>query len=324
MQNEQKRLHSTDIIKNQIETLQKNQEKIEADFVSIQADLKKVMNDFSDITKEMQKLANIQVHDKIQLTNQFKDVSSSVHNEVSIAKRRCNEIEAKVEKLTLKAELATSKCEESNSYIVKLEKDIEKFKIIINKFEQDKVDKTEMNNEISKIEDGIETLDRSVDIFDNKIKSLENYIDKYIPIQIQSMLAKSIKSVISSDTMAKHFKKHNEAQMTKFHENILNDEGVGNLEISMELLGGEASHVVKKAKTIKSKFHPGLEGDNAKTKKTAESNKNIHLKPNDHTLSELDIDPDDIIMEKSEVDSREASSVQPTPKRNEGIDHECK
>ena len=144
-----------------------------------------------------------------------------------------------------------------------------------------------MEKEIFNLKDGIDTIDRCMSIYDNKIKHVENYIDKYVPIQIQSMISKSIQPVITNESQSHRFTKHNEKLMTKLHEEILNDEGIANLEMSMEILSGEASHVVRKSKNKHAKFNPGLSASTSQNMKHKSSNSMVS-RHKDSTLSEND------------------------------------
>lgn len=120
----------------------------------------------------------------------------------------------------------TAKFDETNSCVLKLEKHISGVKESITKFNDEKVDKQYMDTKYEVVEDGIESLDRSMGIYDNRIISLENFIDKYVPIQIQSMITDSIKPLIQSETQSKRYMKFVEKQMNKLHEKILSDDGV--------------------------------------------------------------------------------------------------
>ena len=200
--------------------------------------------------KELKTLAEIQIEDKRQVLDKFTSVSKEMVSELGSTKTRWNLTENKVDSIKLSVDLMTAKFEETNSCVIKLEKHISGLKESIMKFNDDKVDRLYMNSKYEVIEDGIETLDRSMSIYDNRIISLENYIDKYVPIQIQAMITESIKPIIQSETQSKRYMKHVEKQMNKLHEKILSDEGVWNIEISMELLGGQMAKVTGK------EYHP--------------------------------------------------------------------
>ena len=196
--------------------------------------------------KELKTLAEIQIEDKRQVLDKFTKVSKEMITELGSAKTRWNLTESNIDSLKLSVDLMTAKFDETNSCVIKLDKHISGLKESIIKFNDEKVEKQYMDSKYETIEDGIETLDRSMSIYDNRIISLENFIDKYVPIQIQSMITDSIKPLVQSETQSKRYMKFVEKQMNKLHEKILSDDGVWNMEISMEILGGQMAKVTGK------------------------------------------------------------------------------
>ena len=215
-------------------------------------------------------------------------------------------------------QITKSKLEECNNYIEILEnKQLARIKDRLVDLEKTKASKNDLNTKT--IEGKIETLDRIADIFDNKIKYLENFIDKYQPIQMQALISDSIYSFAQSDAR-KRYKIHLSSQMEKFHQKVLDDEGVSNLELSIELLSGLAADTVRRKRGRNSKY-PKAKSSSFQENKVEEvkiTTQKVSLGSN-KAISTLD---PEVIMEKSENDSNGQSSIQPTPREDLNLPQE--
>lgn len=230
-------------------------------------------------------------------------------NEVANISSRCNLTESKCDSLKLNVDLMTAKFEETDSYVMKIEKHINQIKDDIFNLSEQKLDKSQINLKYEMLEDGIESLDRSMEIYDNRIKFLENFIDKYVPIQVQAMITESLKPIIQSETQMKKYQKHLQKEMNNFHEKILNDEGVCNIEISMELLGGAMANITKKSHKVP-KFKV----------EASHSSQSLHKQSQFATKSVNKMETVDLInnaiSEKSESDSEQNSQNANSPGKN--------
>jgi len=131
-----------------------------------------------------------------------------------------------------------------------------------------------------------------------------------MPIQMQALISDSIYSFTPSDSR-KRYKIHLGSQMEKFHQKVLEDEGVANLELSVELLANLAAENVRKKKG-KSKFQKSKAHSQYQNESTSNvsSMQKLSLESQKH-LSTLE---PDVIMEKSECESNTGSSVRQSPK----------
>jgi hypothetical protein len=268
--------------------------------------------------KEQQSLAQIQINDKNELHSKFTNVSKLIVSELEKVTKRCEIAEDKTEGLRINTELTSTKFEECNSYILKLEKHLGQYREDITRLDDIKAEKISTESKYEILEDGIESLDRSMSIYDNRIKYLENFIDKYIPIQVQSLISDSILKITQNQDQTQRYKKYVREIMAHFHDKILHDEGVGNLEISMEILAEKAADISRKV-NLKRMYNTakqtsgGLSVQNLMISPANNSSKNIDtIQSAGDTL----LNPD-IILEKSEVDSLSNSSARVTPKKKE-------
>lgn len=101
---------------------------------------------------------------------------------------------------------------------------------------------------------------------------------------------------------------------THFHEKILEDEGVMNIEISMDLLAGKAAEHARKSKKM-SKYGSmvSVTPPPNEYKTSISPNKSSKNIAADSIKSMTSLDPE-IIVEKSEVDSNAGSSAKNTPR----------
>lgn len=112
-------------------------------------------------------------------------------------------------------ELTSNKFLESEQNLYKLEKHLNQFKENLTRLETIKADKEDIELQDKRYIDAIEALDRSGSIFDNRIKYVENFIDKYMPIQMQALITDSIHTITQNDTQNKRYKKHLQSQMVR-------------------------------------------------------------------------------------------------------------
>lgn len=326
-QSEKQRVEETDKLKNQVIDIQKKQ----ADLLDDCQDLRKILGridmKFDNMYKEFKDLVAIQIKDKEEISDKFSDVSKRLFEQMTKARSMCEISDNNVQSLKLVTELATNKMEECNRYIKGLEANLNQYKNQITAIESLKAEKEDVEAQYKIFEEAIETLDKSDGIFDNRIKFVENFIDKYIPIQVQALISDSIYSITQNEGQNKRYQKHLNTMMERFHEKILNDEGVSNIEISMDLLGGQAAQAVRKSKRkvnyqkMMSAQVPENKHMTLSSAKSSVQNGTIESAKNVSSL-----DPDMIIMEKSEVDSNLPSSMQGTPKKHPSdlVDNEYK
>lgn len=101
---------------------------------------------------------------------------------------------------------------ERNLYKLK-EIHLNQLKENLTRLETLKADKQDIDLQDKRFIDAIEALDRSGGIFDNRIKYVENFIDKYMPIQMQALITDSIHTITHNDVQIKRYKKHLQTQM---------------------------------------------------------------------------------------------------------------
>lgn len=309
-ENEQKRINSVDILESQIKSLEKNTKNISDDWISLRGILSRIENKFDEMYKELNSLASIQVKDKDEIHDKFTVTSSSMFAQIEKVTKRCEFCENQSQGLKLSSDLLATKFEENSAYMLKLEKHLNQYKHEISRLDDEKANKESFESKYEMVEEGIETLDRSMSVYDNRIKYLENFIDKYIPIQVQSMISDSISKVIVNDSQNKKFKKYLQEVMLFYHDRILNDEGVGDLEISMDILAGKAANLSRK-KNMKALFQKKIINsmesyDNKLSISSNKSNRNMDTISSAPIQDELE---HDVILEKSEVDSPSNSSA---------------
>ncbi|CAI2363698.1 unnamed protein product [Moneuplotes crassus] len=311
LKNEKARIEQNDVISSNIKSIEDEQINMQDNCKDLRNILKRIEDKFDEMYKELKYLSSIQIKDKEELNKKFVDVSKQMVEELQTTRKNVSILDNKVDILDSNTKFTTSKLEECNNYIEILEnKHLTNIRDKITELDKFKVNKSDLNNDI--LESRINDLSRLADIYANKIKFIENFIDKYQPIQIQSQISDSIYSFVNPE-MRKSYKIHLSIQMEKFHRRVLEDEGTTNLELSCELLANLASDSVRKLGNKKSKY--------GKIKSHSQHNQDYSKAPNmSHNLSvpsgskQMVSLEHEVIMEKSEVESvGESSAIRSSP-----------
>lgn len=164
------RLYSTDEIKAEIQSLHKKNKNLSEEGKELKIDLDNLRNKFEDMYKESKALAEIQIKDKDQLNQRFTDVSTAMFKELEKVSKRCEFSENKVSNLKLDTQLTSNKLDEWNTYIEKLKNQLNAIRGDLASISASKAENTVVESNYTTLEEGIETLDRSTTIFDNRIK----------------------------------------------------------------------------------------------------------------------------------------------------------
>lgn len=310
--------NATELLNSKVSALEEKTKNLTDEFDNLKETLKRLEAKFKEMYKDQQSLTEIQIKDKNELHAKFTEVSKSMISELEKVTRRCELTEDKAEGLRISTELTSTKFEECNSYIMKLERHLGQYKEDITRLDDIKAEKSTTESKYEILEDGIETLDRSMSIYDNRIKYLENFIDKYIPIQVQSLISDSVLKIVQNQEQTQRYKKYVREIMAHFHDKILHDEGVGNLEISMEILAEKAADISRKV-NLKKLYNTNKQtSGGVSLNKLVVSDANGSSKNIDTIQSAGDslLNPD-VIIEKSEVDSISNSSARMTPNKKE-------
>ena len=83
----------------------------------------------------------------------------------------------------------------------------------------------------------------------NKIKTMEHFIDKYIPIRVQQLISETI-SAIASHTQAQRMQNFEMEKFKRLNEDLLKDETKPELIDLMGRIGDELEETVQKFKKI--------------------------------------------------------------------------
>jgi predicted amino acid-binding ACT domain protein len=175
--------------------------------------MKRMEVKFSEMYEELKTLAGIQIKDKDELTTKFTDVSQALFGGLNKTKILCDISDSKVESLKLTTELTSNSILQNEQITYKLEKHLNQFKEDLMVVETHKADKDDIEYQYKRFTQAIEDLDRSGGIFDNRIKYVENFIDKYMPIQMQALITDSIYTITQDDVQNKRYKRHLLTQM---------------------------------------------------------------------------------------------------------------
>ena len=128
-------------------------------------------------------------------------------------------------------------------------KTIERLRVLADNLKETKQDKSNWMEQKLQIQGQFDEINKDIDILLNKTKTMEHFIDKYIPIRIQKLISETA-AAISSPSQLTRLQNFEMEKFKRLNEDLLNDEQHPELIDLMRALANDLDETIQKFKAI--------------------------------------------------------------------------
>lgn len=128
-------------------------------------------------------------------------------------------------------------------------KHLERLQIMADNLTKTKQDKSNFYEQKNQIQGQFDEVNKDLDVLLNKIKTMEHFINKYIPIRIQQLIGQTI-NAIGSQSQLTRMQNYEMEKYKKLNEDVLDDESNPELMDLMRSVAKELTDTVQRFKAI--------------------------------------------------------------------------
>ena len=128
-------------------------------------------------------------------------------------------------------------------------KSIETLNILTANLKESKQEKANFQEQKMQIQSQFDAVHNDLDAHLNKIKTMEHFIDKYIPIRVQQLISETI-AAIASHSQAQRMQNFEMEKFKRLNEDLLKDETKPELIDLMTKIGEDLEETVQRFKKI--------------------------------------------------------------------------